>query len=165
MKNSINSLAFGIFSVLLLVFGIGSCGRGGSAPITSSPGLPGTAATAQPYATPIPSATVAAPSSTPSSNEDQIITVIIPSGSTGKGAAAYGVNPLTIQKGTTVTWVNQDLMPHSATSNSGIWDSLVLNTGQSYSFKFSNPGTFPYYCTVHGTASMSGTIQVIDTTR
>ena len=86
--------------------------------------------------------------------------VNIPVSAVGKGSAAYGVNPLVVTMGTTVTWVNQDSMPHTATSDSGVWDSGTLTQGQTFSFVFSTPGTFPYHCSIHGVASMSGTIQV-----
>jgi plastocyanin len=87
--------------------------------------------------------------------------VNIPPGATGMGTAAYGTNPLVVPPGTTVTWVNQDpAMPHTATSTSGLWNSQVLNTGQSYSYQFTTEGTFPYICTIHGAASMSGVVQV-----
>ncbi len=86
--------------------------------------------------------------------------VTIAPGSTGKGADAYGTNPLVISVGTTVQWVNQDSVEHTATSDTGVFDSGTLTTGETYSFKFDNTGTFPYHCEIHGAASMSGVIQV-----
>jgi len=86
--------------------------------------------------------------------------VNIPMGAVGQGTAAYGQNPLTIAPGTTVTWTNQDNMPHTTTSDTGVWDSGLMQPGQSYSFRFTGGGTFPYHCQIHGAASMSGTIQV-----
>lgn len=93
----------------------------------------------------------------PAQNE---VTVRIPVGATGMGPAAYGQNPLTVPVGTTVTWINDDSTPHTATSDTGVWDSGTLNQGGQFSFTFSNPGTYPYYCTIHGRTSMSGTIEV-----
>jgi len=94
----------------------------------------------------------------------QSVTVNIPPNAMGMGPAAYGTNPLVIAVGTTVTWVNTDSIAHTATSDTGVWDSGVLNPGQNFSFTFSTPGTFPYHCTIHGAASMSGTIQVTGAT-
>jgi plastocyanin len=71
---------------------------------------------------------------------------------------AYSPDPLTISVGTTVTWTNMDQAPHSATSVTNVWSSPVLNTGQSYSFTFTQPGTYPYYCVIHG--NMHGMIVV-----
>jgi plastocyanin len=66
---------------------------------------------------------------------------------------------LTIQPGDTVRWVNRGNEPHSATSNTGLWDSGVLQKDQTFSLTFTDSGSFPYFCTVHGQA-MSGTITV-----
>ncbi len=66
---------------------------------------------------------------------------------------------LNIAPGDTVNWVNNGSNPHSATSNTDIWDSGILNHGQSFSWTFNDAGSFPYHCTVHG-LMMSGTIVV-----
>jgi len=63
-----------------------------------------------------------------------------------------------INVGDTVTWTNNDKAPHTATSNTGVWDSGILNNGQMFSFQFMNPGVFPYFCGIH--AGMKGTITV-----
>jgi plastocyanin len=72
----------------------------------------------------------------------------------------YAFNPptLTIAAGTTVTWTNNDAVPHTATASDGSFDSGNLNPGQSYSFTFSTPGSSPYVCQYH--AGMTGTIVV-----
>lgn len=97
---------------------------------------------------------------TPGASPTPEVTVTIRPGATGQGPAAYGENPLVVPLGTRVTWVNEDSAPHTATSTTGVWDSETLATGQTFSFTFTNTGTFPYYCEIHGAASMSGTIQV-----
>lgn len=101
-----------------------------------------------------------APTTTPNQPAASTVTVTIPMGAVGKGPAAYGANPLVISAGTQVTWTNGDSMPHTATSESGVFDSGTLAPGQSFSFTFDTPGTFPYFCSIHGKASMSGTVQV-----
>jgi plastocyanin/regulation of enolase protein 1 (concanavalin A-like superfamily) len=68
---------------------------------------------------------------------------------------------LTVSMGTRVTWINNDTTTHTTTSDTGVWDSSILNPTQSFSFTFSAPGTYTYHCAVH--PSMTGTIQVIDT--
>jgi plastocyanin len=47
---------------------------------------------------------------------------------------------------------------HTATSDTGVWDSGTLATGQSYSHTFDQPGTYTYHCTIH--PFMKGTIVV-----
>ena len=54
-----------------------------------------------------------------------------------------------IIEGDTVTWTNHDNVQHSSTSDNGVWNTGLLSTGQSGSFIFVNPGTFPYHCMVH----------------
>lgn len=68
----------------------------------------------------------------------------------------FSPGTLTIKKGATVTWINSDSAPHqikSATFNSG-----QLGRGQSFSFAFSDAGTFDYLCAIH--PSMRGKIIV-----
>ncbi|HEY3861433.1 MAG TPA: Ig-like domain-containing protein [Verrucomicrobiae bacterium] len=61
---------------------------------------------------------------------------------------AYAPDPVTIHVDDTVNWVWASDY-HSTTSEDGLWDSDVNNTGYSYSHTFTSIGTFNYYCTVH----------------
>jgi plastocyanin len=56
---------------------------------------------------------------------------------------------LTIAAGTTITWTNHDDVPHVVASDSNIFKSKVLDTDDRYSYTFTKPGTYLYYCTVH----------------
>ena len=58
---------------------------------------------------------------------------------------------LTIAVGTKVTWVNKDDVPHTATSSDDppAFDSKALDTDDKYSFTFTKPGTYKYFCKVH----------------
>lgn len=72
---------------------------------------------------------------------------------------AFTPATLTVTVGTTVTWTNQDTVPHTTTSDTaGIWDSGILNKAGSFSFTFTKMGTFAYHCNVH--PNMHGTITV-----
>jgi plastocyanin len=72
---------------------------------------------------------------------------------------AFSPASLTVPKGTTVTWVNEDSANHQVVSDSqGLFTSNSLPKGASYSFKFDTPGTYPYHCSIH--PSMKGTIIV-----
>ncbi|SMC61995.1 cupredoxin domain-containing protein [Kibdelosporangium aridum] len=64
---------------------------------------------------------------------------------------AYGPGTLTINVGDTVTWTNHDQAPHDAVTTAGPaqFRSPMLNTGQTWSFTFTTPGTYSYYCSVH----------------
>jgi len=57
---------------------------------------------------------------------------------------------LTVKAGTTVTWINKDDIPHGiASSNNAFKKSGALDTDDSYSFAFTTPGTYKYFCYLH----------------
>jgi len=66
----------------------------------------------------------------------------------------------TVSPGTTVTWVNNDQVPHTvtATNPAGVFDSGTLQPGQSYSFAFDKPGAYAYHCNIH--PDMTATVTV-----
>ena len=72
---------------------------------------------------------------------------------------AYQPANMQVRVGTTVTWTNQDNVPHSVTFKNGMKDSGLLSQGQSFSYTFNTPGTYQYYCTVH--PYMVATVTVI----
>ena len=86
--------------------------------------------------------------------------VTIPPGATGLGLGGYSPNPAVVAVGSTVMWMNTDSVAHTATSSTGVWDSGVIAPGGSFSRVFSATGTYPYFCTIHGAAAMSGTVVV-----
>lgn len=65
---------------------------------------------------------------------------------------------VTVAPGTTVTWTNDDSFAHTATSDTKLWDSGLLQPGKSFSHTFDRPGSFPYHCAVH--TFMTGTVTV-----
>jgi plastocyanin len=75
-----------------------------------------------------------------------------------------------VAAGTTVRWENGGLAAHTATSNTGVWDSGNLTpaymsggylyTGGAYQRAFATPGTYPYHCNYHSGQGMQGTITV-----
>ena len=66
---------------------------------------------------------------------------------------------LTVKAGTTVTWTNKDDIPHGIASDDNAFKrSPARDTDDSYSFTFTTPGTYKYFCYVH--PFMKGTIVV-----
>jgi plastocyanin len=57
--------------------------------------------------------------------------------------------PLTVKAGSTVTWVNMDDEPHTVVSNTKMYRSGALDTKESFSFKFVEPGTYHFTCSIH----------------
>ena len=73
----------------------------------------------------------------------------------------FTFNPatVTVKAGTTVTWTNKDDIPHGiAATNNAFKRSQALDTDDSYSFTFTTPGTYQYFCYIH--PHMTGTIVV-----
>lgn len=81
----------------------------------------------------------------------------------GSGAVAiqdfaFGPPALTVAKGTTVTWTNNDGSAHSIQGNDKSFNSKDLPKGGTFQNKFDTPGTFAYVCGIH--QYMHGTITV-----
>src|SRR5438270_2886318 len=56
---------------------------------------------------------------------------------------------LTVAAGTEVTWVNRDDIPHTVVSESQVFKSKALDTDEKFSYKFTQPGTYKYFCSIH----------------
>lgn len=65
---------------------------------------------------------------------------------------------ITIAAGDSVTFVNEDNAPHTATADSGAFDTGRLARGASATLTFAQGGTYPYFCAIH--RMMTGTITV-----
>lgn len=61
----------------------------------------------------------------------------------------FSPQQLTVKKGTEVTFTNRDNANHTATSNAGVFKSGKLKTDQSYTFTFTEAGTYYFYCNYH----------------
>jgi plastocyanin len=62
----------------------------------------------------------------------------------------FGPMTLTVAAGTTVTWTNNDDVPHTVVSeDKTTFKSKALDTGEHFSYTFSKPGKYPYFCSVH----------------
>jgi plastocyanin len=56
---------------------------------------------------------------------------------------------LAVRPGTTVTWINDDDIPHTVVANDKSFRSPVLDTGDRFSFTFAKAGQFGYFCSLH----------------
>ena len=74
----------------------------------------------------------------------------------------FGPERLTVKAGTTVTWTNRDDIPHTVAAKDRLFKSKVMDTDESFSFTFSTPGEYAYFCSLH--PHMTGTIVVEGTT-
>ncbi len=71
---------------------------------------------------------------------------------------SFGPAQLKVAVGTTVTWTNRDDIPHTAVSTDKIFKSKVMDTDEKFSFTFSKPGTYEYFCSIH--PKMTGKVVV-----
>jgi plastocyanin len=98
----------------------------------------------------------------------------------GGGGGGYGTNPTptpaptantvtisgmkfapasyTVKAGTTVTWVNNDGVPHTVTADDNSFDSGSIAAGEKFTHTFGTAGTFAYHCNFH--SGMTGTLVV-----
>jgi len=56
---------------------------------------------------------------------------------------------ITVALGTTVTWRNGDEEPHTIMSTDGVFRSSALESAAHFSYTFTKPGTYHYFCTIH----------------
>ncbi len=147
------------FALALLPLGVAACG--GSA----TTGAPATSATA-------PTATATAPTGavTATSTSDDYggysrdygaspspTAASSPSAAPAQGGEVqvqivdFRFEParITVAPGTTVVWTNVGPTAHTATSKADVWDSGILQKGQTFRFTFRTPGTYDYWCTLH----------------
>ncbi len=85
------------------------------------------------------------------------------SAATGPGAvemraSQFQPSTLTIKVGESVTWINRDSYAHTVTSDAGgsPLDSPTLGPKESWTYTFSDPGTYAYHCTPHAYRDGSG---------
>jgi plastocyanin len=74
---------------------------------------------------------------------------------------AFDPEALTVAAGTTVTWTNQDLVPHNVVAIDPVLEGLaspILNQGESFSFTFTEAGTVQYICAIHPAMKASVTV-------
>lgn len=74
--------------------------------------------------------------------------------------SGYDPDPVTVEAGGKVIWLNQDSAPHTATAEDGSFDTGTLQQGKLKSETFKTPGTYTYVCQIH--PSMRGTVVVVE---
>ena len=70
----------------------------------------------------------------------------------------YQPGRIQVKAGTTVTWKNEDDIPHTVASTTRAFKSKALDTDDSYTFTFTTPGVYEYFCSIH--PHMTGKIVV-----
>ena len=65
---------------------------------------------------------------------------------------------ITVPLGTTVKWTNRDDIPHTVVSDKEVFKSKTLDTDEQYSYTFTKPGEYGYFCSIH--PKMTGKVTV-----
>jgi plastocyanin len=65
---------------------------------------------------------------------------------------------LTVARGDTIVWVNEDVVAHTATSSAAGFDSKMVSSEKKWKLTVQKKGQFPYVCTYH--PMMKGTLRV-----
>ncbi|HYC11232.1 MAG TPA: cupredoxin domain-containing protein [Nitrososphaerales archaeon] len=89
----------------------------------------------------------------------QTVRVSIVAGAATLGSNAYSPDNITVVIGVnnTISWVNNDVVDHTATGSG--FDTGIIAPGSSASHTFTSPGTYNYHCSIHPT--MVGTVIVV----
>jgi plastocyanin len=58
-------------------------------------------------------------------------------------------DPVTVKAGTRVTWTQRDKAPHNAVAKNKSFESPIMDAGESWSYVFTKPGVYDYWCTLH----------------
>ena len=56
---------------------------------------------------------------------------------------------ITVPVGTTVRWTNHDDIPHTVVSEDKVFKSRVLDSDGDFTYTFTKPGTYSYFCSIH----------------
>lgn len=56
---------------------------------------------------------------------------------------------ISVAAGDTVTWVNADAEEHTVTATDRSYTSSGLEPAETFSHRFSAPGTYQYFCALH----------------
>jgi plastocyanin len=91
----------------------------------------------------------------------QVEVSILPNSGVNMTSPGYSPQQIVVVIGfnNTVTWINNDNVPHTVTAKDGSFDSGNLNSGQSFTYTFTAPGNYSYYCSYH--SWMTGTVTVL----
>jgi plastocyanin len=103
-----------------------------------------------------PSATTPSPAPGPVATPGTPVT--IPVNASTLTSTAFAPDAVDVSAGATVTWTNSDGVSHTSTSDTGVWDSGIVQPGGQFSVSFPTAGTYRYHCLIH--PGMIGTVVV-----
>jgi plastocyanin len=72
-------------------------------------------------------------------------------GMTDVSIVDFAFQPMAIfvHRGQTVRWTNTGNAQHTVDSDMEVFESDILDPGDTFSYTFDQPGIFPYHCDIH----------------
>ncbi|HEY7402504.1 MAG TPA: cupredoxin family copper-binding protein [Candidatus Angelobacter sp.] len=70
----------------------------------------------------------------------------------------FSPNTVTVPAGATIHWTNHDDIPHNVVADDKSFKSKVMDTDEGFSYTFTKPGTYTYFCSIH--PKMTGKVVV-----
>ena len=110
------------------------------------------ASTARPTQSVSAAPVTATPASTTSADDKTVVVQL--------GEHFFDPSSITVRVGTTVVWRNNGQQTHDIHARDGSFDSPLLNPGNTFTFTFTKPGLYPYYCIPHEGDGMIGQVEV-----
>ena len=104
---------------------------------------------------PAPAPTPPAPTPAPPAGATSVSIV---NGAFGRTTNAYAPSPVNVARGSTVTFVNNDVAAHDARADNGGFATPIIQPGGSANVTLATAGNFVYHCSIH--PGMVGTIVV-----
>ena len=154
MRVGVRQSRFWLFLGLIGVLAGASLFAVGGSAESGSSASPEASPAASPFASPMASP-IASPVASPEVSSEIVIDIAM---------IAFQTAMIEIPAGTTVTWVNKDVVAHTVTHTPAtgdvIFDSGYFQSGESWSYTFDEVGTFDYYCIPH--PNMIGTVVVVE---
>ena len=132
--------------VALLVAGLVASACASAVPAAST--APATQPTQGFSAAPV----TATPAATTSADDKTVVVQL--------GEHFFDPSSITIKVGTTVIWRNNGQQVHDIHARDGSFNSPLLNPGNSFTFTFTKPGLYRYYCIPHEGDGMIGQVEV-----
>ncbi len=92
--------------------------------------------------------------SVPEVISSKTVNVIIPNAGMNNGGYYLPLNAL-VNKDTKVVWINEDVVTHTIQSQDedgnvvGLFNSVLLNTGDRFEYTFDEKGIYNYVCSLH----------------
>jgi plastocyanin len=81
--------------------------------------------------------------------ETQAVTANAEAGAVKIGNFTFSPATLAVAPGTTVTWTNEDDIPHTIVAKNKVFRSKTLDTDDKFTFTFAAPGEYDYFCSLH----------------